>query len=62
MKVKFWCDNAANIHSEKTITMDTEKDLGLDPGEWESFSVEEKEAYVADWANEQFSYGYEELP
>jgi len=42
MKVKFFCDNGANIHSKKSHTFDTVCDLHLDKGEWEKMTADEK--------------------
>ena len=61
MKVKFLVKNGANIHSCKTSgVMDTVKDLGLDDGEWESMSEDDKFKCAMDWANEHIEVWYEE--
>lgn len=57
MRVKFYCDSGANIHSCREETLDTVKDLGLDDGEWEGFSEEEKYEQVKDWMNDRLEYG-----
>lgn len=49
-KVIFHCDSGANIHSCRSETLDTVKDLGLDDGEWESMSNEDKYKIVEEWA------------
>ena len=60
MKVTFFCDNGANIHSCRKETMDTVDDLGFEEGEWEGLSNEEKQAVVTDWANEHLEIYFEE--
>jgi len=60
MKVKFCCDNGANIHSKKVRTFDTVRDLHLDGGEWEKMTEDEKHKILECWANEQYEYWYEE--
>lgn len=58
MKVKFYCDSGANIHSCREEVMDTVKDLGLKEGEWEGLSEEEKYEQVKDWMNDRLEYGF----
>lgn len=53
MKVIFNCNSGANIHSCRSETLDTEKDLSLDEVEWESMSEDDKYQMVQDWANER---------
>lgn len=60
MKVKFCCDSGANIHSCRRETLDTVKDLGLDEGEWESMSQDERYTLVEEWANDRLSIFWEE--
>jgi len=60
MKVKFWCDNGANIHSKRTEVFSLE-DLGVEEDEWASLTEEQKHEYVRDWAMERFDFGFEEL-
>ena len=40
--------------------MDTVEDLGLDPGEWESYSEEEKYQAATNWANERIEIYFKE--
>jgi hypothetical protein len=61
MKVKFFCDSGANIHSCRKETIDTVNDLGLEDGEWESLPDEEKQAFVEDWANEKLEIGWDDV-
>jgi hypothetical protein len=58
MKVKFFCNSGANIHSTREDTFDTVKDLVLDEGEWESMSDEDKYKMAEEWANERLEIGY----
>lgn len=53
MKVKFICDSGANIHSARKETVDTVSDLGLEEGEWEKLTEEEKFSMVKEWADER---------
>ena len=61
MTVKFYCDSGANIHSCRSETFDTVKDLGLEDGEWESLSEDDKHEMARDWANDRLEIYYEEL-
>jgi len=58
MKVIFYCDSGANIHSERREAMDTDKDLGLEEGEWQSMTEDEKYEIVEDWANDRLEIGW----
>ena len=60
MKIKFWCDNGANIHScrEDVFTL---RDLGYSAEEWSEMTEDEKYDVVKDWAMERFDYGFEEM-
>jgi len=60
MKIEFWCDNGANIHSKRKETFDTSY-LGLTDDEWMALSEEEKTEHVKDWAFEKFDYGFKEV-
>ena len=61
MKVKFFVDSGANIHScKKSGTLDTVADLGFDDGEWEAMSEEEKYKCAEEWAHEHIEVWYEE--
>jgi hypothetical protein len=40
MRVKFCCDNGANIHSVRKDTFDTERDFGITDEEWQEMSEE----------------------
>lgn len=61
MKVKFWCDNNANIDSQRSETFEL-SDFGYTEEEWKAMSEEEKQKHVEDWAMERFDFGFEELP
>ena len=60
MKIKFCCNNHANIHSKKCSTFKPE-DLGFTKDEWMSFTDEEKNKYAFEWAMEDFEVWYEEI-
>lgn len=61
MEVRFNVDNGANVHCCRSKVLDTEKDLGLEPGEWEAMPDDEKYQQVYDWAQNHLEYYYEEL-
>lgn len=62
MKVEFYCDSGANIHSCQEQILDTVKDLGLDEGEWEKLSEEEKWKLAEEWAyNVGLEIGFREI-
>jgi hypothetical protein len=49
-KVIFWMDTGANIKSAKESTeLDTVQDLGLDEGEWEQLSDDDKYKHAEEW-------------
>lgn len=60
MKIKFWCDNGANIHSKRQETF-TLEDLGYTEENWAEMTEDNKYQCVKDWAMERFDYGFEEL-
>lgn len=49
-KLKFNCDSGANIKSCKSEDIDTVDDLGLDEGEWEEMSEEDRYEVMLQWA------------
>ena len=49
-KVIFVCNSGANIHSKREETIDTVTDLGMDEGEWEALTDDEKQHHVDVWA------------
>lgn len=59
-KIKFVCDNNANIHSSREETY-TLKQLGLTEEEWDEMSEEDRYKMVEDWAMERFEYWFEEV-
>jgi hypothetical protein len=61
VKVKFNCDSGANIHSNNDSGwLDTEKDLGMEAGEWEDMSDDDKWKEAELWAQERLEIYYEE--
>tara|TARA_R110000851_G_C12891788_1_gene547223 strand:+ start:63 stop:257 length:195 start_codon:yes stop_codon:yes gene_type:complete len=61
MKVKFYLDNGANIHScRDTEWFDPVDYLGLEQGEWELMSEEDKHEMVRDEMNQYVDMGFEE--
>lgn len=61
MKVKFYVDSGANIHSNnESEWLDTVEDLGMEEGEWESMSDDEKYKEVETWASNYLDMGYKE--
>jgi len=60
-KVQFFLNNGANIHSlRKSGKLDTVKDLGLDEGEWEEMSEDEKYKQAEAWAADKIEIYFEE--
>lgn len=61
MRVKFFCDSGANIKScRESGWLDTINDLGLDEGEWEAMSEDDKYKMAEGWASERLEIYYEE--
>jgi hypothetical protein len=60
MKVKFCCDSGANIHSERSETVDTVIDLGMEEGEWEEMTDDQKYKVVEEWARERMEIYWKE--
>lgn len=59
MKVRFNLNSGANIHSTNdTGWLDTVNDLGLDEGEWEAYSDDDKYKLVEEYWN---GMGYPEM-
>lgn len=61
MKVKFSCDSGANIHSCRYQVLDTVEDLGLDEGEWEAMSEEDKYKIAEEWAWDRLEIYFEDM-
>ena len=61
MKVQFFCDSGANIHSCRKDTLDTVEDLGFEEGEWETLSDTDKMKQAEEWAYDRLEIGYREL-
>ncbi len=61
MKVRFNLNNGANIHSNRESGwLDTVEDLGLDVGEWEAYTDNEKYQMAEEWAADHIEIYYEE--
>ena len=59
MRVRFSVDSGANINSRNTGEwFDPVEELGMEEGEWEKLSDDEKYKQAAQWANES---GYLEI-
>lgn len=61
MKIRFYCDNGANIHSRKQETFSL-SDLGLTEEEWREMTEEGKIKMVEEWMWDSMEVGFEELP
>lgn len=60
MKVTFWCDSGANIHSRNKDTVDLE-DWYISDEEWNNMSEEEKYKVAEEWAwNNGLDIGWKE--
>lgn len=61
MKVKFHCDSGANIHScNDSGWIDPVEYWGMEEGEWEALTYDEKYKEAEMWAFEQLHIGFEE--
>ena len=60
MKIKFYCDSGANIHSCNDSGWLDPNDLGYEEGEWEKLSDDDKYREAEFWANERLDIGYQE--
>lgn len=56
--VIFYCENGANCQSLRSQEIDTVEDLGLDEGEWEGYTEEERNECVEEWAYERLEIFY----
>ena len=61
MKVQFFCNSGANIHSERRQTFDTKLDLKYSDDEWSALSDDEKYELATEWANERLEIGFKEI-
>ena len=61
MKVKFGCDNGANVHSARTETFDTLEDLGYEDEEWNALTEDQKYELAKEWCFERLDIWVEEL-
>lgn len=59
MKIRFFCDSGANIHSCREEILDPVEDLGLDEGEWEDMDEQERYRMAEEWAWDRLEIGYE---
>jgi hypothetical protein len=60
-KVEFFCDSGANIKSCRYETIDTVVDWGMEDGQWESMTEDEKLKMAEEWASDHLAIGYEEI-
>ncbi|AUR87465.1 hypothetical protein NVP1101O_054 [Vibrio phage 1.101.O._10N.261.45.C6] len=61
MKVRFFCDSGANIHSCREEVIDLEEDLGISDEEWNSMGEEDQQKEVMEWAWDRLDVGWEEI-
>ena len=61
MKVKFYCDSGANIHSCREEEIDLVEDWGMTPEECEALNEDEKLELAKEWAYERLDIGMEIL-
>lgn len=59
-KVTFYCNSGAEEGDTRIEELDTVEDLGLEEGEWEEMSEEERYFIVDEWANERLEIWYED--
>jgi len=60
VKVKFYCDSGANIHSCREEVADI-SDWGIEDDEWNGMTDDEKWKVAEEWANDSLEIGYEEV-
>lgn len=60
MKVRFYCDSGANIHSKREDEFDL-SEIGFTKEQWMEMTEEEKMVHVNEWANDRLEIGFEEL-
>ena len=61
MKVKFYCDSGANIHSCREEVVDLVEDWGMTPEECAELTEDDKIELAQDWANDRLDIGMEIL-
>ncbi|AGG57956.1 hypothetical protein VPBG_00184 [Vibrio phage helene 12B3] len=61
MKVKFYCDSGANIHSCREEVVDSVEDWGMTPEECAELTEDDKLELALDWANDRLDIGMEIL-
>ena len=61
MKVKFYCDSGANIHSCREEVVDLVEDWGMTPEECAELTEDDKLELAQDWANDRLDIGMEIL-
>ena len=61
MKVKFYCDSGANIHSCREEVVDLVEEWGMTKEEWEALNEDEKLELAKEWAYERLDIGMEIL-
>ena len=61
MRVKFYCDSGANIHSCREEEIDLVEDWGMTKEECETLTEDEKLELAKEWAYERLDIGMEIL-
>lgn len=61
MKVKFYCDSGANIHSCREEVVNLVEDWGMSVEECKELTEEDKLELALEWANDRLDYGMEVL-
>lgn len=59
-KFKVWLDSGANIHSKRQVTI-TLKEIGIEDGEWDEMSDDDKDEAMKETAFEHADWGYVEV-
>lgn len=57
--VKFVCNSGANIYSARKDVFNTVKDFGMEEGEWEALSEDERFELVNEWAQDRLEIYWE---
>ena len=59
MKIIFWVDSLANVHSKKSVDFNP-NDYGYTEADWKAMNPFQKGKVLEDWLFDNIEYGYEE--
>lgn len=61
MKVEFYCDSGANIHSCRKEVIDLDADYEISDEEWREMSDDAKYDIVREWAEDYLEIGFSDV-